>query len=573
MKTQRLLIPTFILIIVALLANCSSPKIAEKEGNKTLILYSNSEDYKEDWRKIDSLEGIRLTKSALEAVKKIEEKATLSDNHEQQIKSLIVKAKLQARVEENAFENTIQELTDKAQSSTYPLQPLLHSIIAEMYWKYYEQNRWKFQSRSTTINFKNDDIATWSLKKIIDVTTHHYLLSIKNIDSLQRTPLTTFNEIIIEKNARKYRPFLYDFLAHRAIDFFMNEAPNITTAIDRFTIDNPNYLASFQEFTQLNIDTPQYLSLKYHALIALQKLTHIHLNDTNPTALIDIELQRLQFVKNNATFPHADSLYYNNLTNLASLFDNTPSSTEVAYQLASTHFNKGKKYDPLTSNKYQWEIKTAHRICTTAIQKYPKSIGAKQCKHLIDLIEQKELNVLMEKVNIPNTPLKAKISSKNIDSVFLRIYSVDFDAFNQWNNYRKRDQLIAKITSQEVVKDWKLNLQNGGDFQMHSGEFKIDALPKGHYVLLASTNKAFNKKQEAIAITSFWVSHLGYISRRKHNADEFIVTNRETGVPIQGVKAKILARKYDYNTREYKEQLLDTKISNKNGMFLVQANV
>ena len=140
-------------------------------------------------------------------------------------------AKLQSYVEEGAFVKTIQELSLEAEKSSYPTTPLIHSIVAEMYWQYYQRNRWKFQNRTATVDFKNDDILTWDLNKIIEVTTKQYLLSIEDVESLKRTPTATFSELIIEDSASHYRPFLYDFLAHRAINYFMNEQSSIVKPV------------------------------------------------------------------------------------------------------------------------------------------------------------------------------------------------------------------------------------------------------------------------------------------------------------------------------------------------------
>ena len=79
------------------------------------------------------------------------------------------------------------------------------------------------------------------MKKITATTTKHYLLSVQNIDSLKRTPIETFSEIIITDSVSYYRPFLYDFLAHRAVAFFINEEPNITKPVYAFVIDSANY--------------------------------------------------------------------------------------------------------------------------------------------------------------------------------------------------------------------------------------------------------------------------------------------------------------------------------------------
>ncbi|MCO6499134.1 MAG: alpha-2-macroglobulin [Vicingus serpentipes] len=573
MKTHRLFNSGIVLILtIGLLYNCSNPKIANKEGNKSLLFYSNNDVYQNEWKKVDSLEAIGLTKSALNEVNKIRQKSTEENNYQQQLKSLIVKAKLQSRVEENAFENTLQELTLEAQQSNYPLTPLLHSIIAEMYWQYYQKNRWRFQNRSTTPNFKNDDITTWSLAKIIDVTTQHYLLSIKNMDSLQRTPIKNFNQIILENNARKYRPFLYDFLAHRAIDFFMNEEADIINSAVQFTIDSNIYLASAKSFAEIKINSPQHRSSKYYALTTLQNLTQIHLHDSTPTALIDVELKRLKFVVNNATFPNADSLYYYSLKKLHQQYKESSSEGEISYQLANIHYANGKKYDPLKSPKYQWDLKTAYDLCINSIKKHPNSFGAEQCSHLQSLIEQKDLSVLMEKVNIPSSPLKAKIISKNINNVFFRLYEVSYEWYSKINNYNTQEKFLSEINSMDFIRKWELDLQNEGDFQSHSGEIKIDPLAVGFYVLLTSNTTNFTYQKEAVAITPFWVSNLGYLSRKKdENTDEFIVVNRESGLPIQGVKAELFSRKYNYESKKYEEKLLTTKTTNANGSFLIQA--
>ena len=84
---------------------------------------SEGEVYKEEWTKVDSLEQNGLTKSALTEVKAIYKKAKAENNHEQIVKALIIKAKLQSYVEENAFVKTLDELTQETENADYPLNP------------------------------------------------------------------------------------------------------------------------------------------------------------------------------------------------------------------------------------------------------------------------------------------------------------------------------------------------------------------------------------------------------------------------------------------------------------------
>ena len=189
MKSIQKITITTILLIGSILYSCSSSTVVETDvqHKKPLLIYAKGDVYKPEWRKVDSLEQNGLTKSALTEVASIYKKAVEEENHEQLLKSLIVKAKFQSYIEEDAFVKTVQELTIEATQSEYPLDPLLHSVIAEMYWQYYQRNRWKFHGRSATVGFDNNDILTWDLKKIIEVVTKQYLLSIENIESLKRT--------------------------------------------------------------------------------------------------------------------------------------------------------------------------------------------------------------------------------------------------------------------------------------------------------------------------------------------------------------------------------------------------
>ena len=575
MKTKAKYIISITFLLGSILYGCSSSNITEKEGlgKKPLLIYAKGDVYKSEWTKVDSLEQNGLTKSALTEVVEIYKKAEKEENHQQLIKSLMIKAKLQSYIEEDAFVNTIQELTLEATKSSYPSDPLIHSIIAEMYWQYYQRNSWKFNKRTAATNFKNDDILTWDLNKIIEVTTQQYLLSIEDIESLKRTPTETFSEMIIEDSANHYRPFLYDFLAHRAINYFMNEQASITKPVYEFVLDSSKYLSSYKEFSKITLETKDKTSLKFYALQTLQNLTLNHLNDSSPVALIDVELIRLQFVKNNAAFQNVDSLYYKSLSLLYADFKDAPTSTEIIYELAKTHQKEGGKYKPVEAEQYQWELKKAVNLCLSAINKFPDTYGADQCRVLENQIRVKQLNVVSEKVNTQDTPFKANITFKNLDKAHFRLVKVDFDAYEKWSRNTKREARFKNILESEKIKEWSLDLENEDDFQSHSGEFKMDGLPLGFYVLLTSSSSEFSFENEAVAITPFWISNLSYLTRNTNKGGvEFFVMNRETGSPLKGVSAKLYYEKYNYNYRKNERKLIGTKTTDENGSFSVESS-
>ncbi|MGB0886536.1 MAG: alpha-2-macroglobulin family protein [Vicingaceae bacterium] len=573
MKTIIRKLHLIVLVLGIAVVGCSTFNVNKAENNKPLLIYAKGDVYKTEWTVVDSLEQNGLTKSALAEVKTILAKAEAEENHEQLIKSLMIKAKLQSYVQEDAFVSTIQELTLEATKSSYPADPVIHSIIAEMYWQYYQRNRWKISGRTATVNFKNDDILTWDLTKIIEVITQQYLLSIEDIESLKRTPTETFSEIIITDSASQYRPFLYDFLAHRAVDFFMNEQSNITKPIYEFVLDSTAYIAPYDTFYKLDITSKESNSLKFYALKTLQNLTKIHLNDTNPTALIDVELKRLKFVKNNAVFNDADSLYYKSLSFLYAKHLGAPTTPEIVCELAKIHQKRGNAYKINMPEKYKWDLKKSISLCDYAIKNYPNTYGTDLCKGLKYQIKTKALSVQIEKANVPKQAIKALISYKNINKVHHKIVKVNYDLFKRWsrnNNYQER---LDKILALKPIKEWATTLINDGDFRTHSGEIKIDEQEKGFYLLLTATNKTFTKTKEAITLTPFWVTNLSYLSRVNNAGEqEFFVVDRGGGNPISGVKAKLFYEKYNYTLRKYETKLFGTKITDKDGFFKVLPN-
>lgn len=561
----------FVLLPIGILLVSWTLYSASIKPSKIWLIYTKGDTYKKEWTKVDSLEQSGLTKSALEAVKKIYAKAKQDNNSPQLVKALIVKTKFQSYIEENAFVNSINELQAEAAEATYPLKPVLHSIIADLYWQYYRNNRWKFQNRTETVSFKNDDITTWDLKKLTDVTVKNYLASIKDIDNLKRTPINTFEDILKEiSGAEKHRPYLYDFLAHRAVDFFMNDESSITKPVYEFVLDNPAYLASKEKFMEQDITSKDTLSLKYYALKTLQSLIVVHANDEDPIALIDVELKRLKWVKNNAVFEGVDNLYYKTLINLEKKYTTYSASSEINFEIANVHYLKGRKYDPLKGEENKWELKKALDICLEVIKKYPKSYGASQCKSLESQIKEKSIHVVVEKVNTPNLPLRGKITHKNLSKVYFRLLKVKVSDYRKWQSVNGRNKRLDKIKSGSLVKEWSLDLKDEKDYQTHSGEFKVDELLLGYYVLLTSTSKEFTYEKEAVSVTPFWVSNLSYLNRKNNKEEnEFFVLNREAGHPMEGVKVELFRRKYSYTTNRYEEKKVSTYYTNEEGSFKI----
>ncbi|MEL7121817.1 MAG: alpha-2-macroglobulin family protein [Bacteroidota bacterium] len=118
------------------------------------------------------------------------------------------------------------------------------------------------------------------------------------------------------------------------------------------------------------------------------------------------------------------------------------------------------------------------------------------------------------------------------------------DSEDQW-------RYLTKLKAQQKKE---LSLNDPGDYLIHSTEFKLDPLPLGQYAILISTHTDFRFEDQLSILQMTNVSQLAYVDRTSSNGKkEFIVMDRKTGEPLEGVLAEFY-RRY-YNARRQKHVL------------------
>ncbi len=513
----------------------------------------SSESYSSYWNKVDSLEKKGLNKSALETVMKIYAKSKAENNTSQLLKSVIHRMKFESHTEEDNIKKSISDLKDDCAKAHFPANAILHSMLAETYWNYYQQNRWKFMNRTETVDFKNDDISTWDLKKIFEQTVSEYRRSLDMQNKAMNIQVDIFDEVLAKGNteeARKFRPTLYDFLAHRAVDFFMNEESGLTQPANKYKIDAAWYLNDVDMFLNFVLLKEDSLNMKFNAISILQNLIRFHQNDAHPGALIDVNLKRLKFVYNELTISNKDSLYLQVLQQIAGRYHDYPGSTDALYEIAMHYFNKGSGYIKGDDDEIRLMKKKAEMVCDTAISRFPYSQGGLNCKHLKGEINEKLITFQTEKVNVPDHAFLGSIKYLNIGKVFARVARMDSKEDLELSGlYGER--LVKYFLTLPSVKEWNITLPQDGDKQTHVAEISIPGLPSGKYVILISSDANFSYEKNSVSYSTVYVSNLSYINRRKNGGYDIHILNRTTGEPIAGVSATLYTSQYNYNSRKY----------------------
>ncbi|MCG8698442.1 MAG: MG2 domain-containing protein, partial [Bacteroidales bacterium] len=515
-------------------------------------------NYNEAWQKVDSLDRERLPESAVQVVMGIYAKAKKEDNASQLVKAIIHRLKYINYKEEESYLKNLRLVEDELKIAKHPVKPLLHSMLAEMYWNYYANNRYRFNQRTQVVNFDNEDIETWSLEHIVEKTIENYQLSLEQTNKLQSTDINLFNEVLYTGNelGRTYRPTLYDFLAHRAVDFYMGEEPSITKPAYAFVINDQKYLSGVEDFVKINIVTEDKLSHKYYALKIFQQLLKFHLEDKQPGALIEADLKRLSFVKQHLTLSNKSELYITALEKLKEKYSKSPEVARVLYRIAEAWVSEGTGYKPLQSDKHKWDVKKAYEICDQIRERYPKTDGAAMAFNLQQQIKSKFLSANVERVNVSQKPFLALLDYKNIDEVFWRAIPVtrkevraQRDKWRKNYNVDSEMKFLEHFLSKPTIKSGKIKLPQDGDFQQHSIEVPIEALPYGDYLIVFSHLPNFGLNKNGLAYNYTTISDLAYINRSRNNGtNDIYVLNRETGEPVQGATIKVIHSNYNYRS-------------------------
>ncbi|RLD49552.1 MAG: hypothetical protein DRI94_11040, partial [Bacteroidetes bacterium] len=564
-------------LTVLLLATILGFSINTPDNTKPINL-KKGKNYNNLWLKIDSLRDKSLPKSALKIVDKIYTEAKAENNTNQIIKAFIYKLGFSTQYEEDAFEKNIYQLQNEIKTAKYPTKNILHSILAQLYWQYYQNNKWKFMNRTQTVDFDNKDIKTWTLNALVDKTIKEFNLSLQNSDSLKRTSILFFDDILTKgENTKNLQPTLYDFLANTALSFFKNSQITLSSPADKFELKEEQYFANANTFANFKVTSKDTMALQFYGIKILQDLTKFRNQDTNIRALIDLEINRLNFIYANSVNKNKANLYEKALQKLLKKYAYIDFSSEVSYTLAKFYRDNATKFRASDSSSYKYKSynKKAYDLCEQAIHKFPKKTnGVLECISLIENIKSKNLTVKTENVITLKTNFAALVSYLNIDTIYYKIGKISPDLYNKIHNKFYGEKFYNKIIkSCQFISNGSFSLPVDKDYNTHSTEYVFNGLNYGFYILFASNNKDFSIDEKLTSINTFSVSDISYARKSaKDGKIKFYVLNRKTGVPMPNVKVKFFKEKYSYTKREYENIKIATKLTDKEGKVEIADN-
>ncbi|MVN23331.1 alpha-2-macroglobulin family protein [Mucilaginibacter arboris] len=507
--------------------------------------------------RIDSLSAAGLPKSALKEVEKLDALSRKNHNPTQQIRAAVYRMNLQTYLEENALTAIINRLKLDIKQAAFPVKAVLQSVLAEIYWKYYQQNRYQFVRR-TALEKPDADFARWDLKTIIREVGNLYQQSLQNFQLEQNTQVSVLEGVLQgDKSTRYLRPTLYDLLLQRALDFYLGEEPDLPKPRLTFSLNDPRLFGDDAVFIHLKLATTDTASVTYQGIKLLQQATIFHLQKKHAEALADLDLKRLEFLYRKAAFPQKDSLYVDALQKANRDFQDKPIAADALVLLAQFYQQKDN-------------LVTAVAYLQKAIKIYPESLGGKNAMLLLQQINQQTLSAEIENVNLPDQPILAKLNYQNLQKANAQFYRLSEEDLSELRkrenqNYRYQDinlntDVLAFVKQLKPVQQQQISLPDPKDYKQHYLEFKIDPLEPGFYVLLLSRENLNDRA--LMSLSGFRVSNLAYVSRKSTTGLEIRTINRTTGSPIEAVKVALIKNPFGETAGQ--------GISDKNGKTLFQ---
>ena len=511
-----------------------------------------------EWKKVDEAIEKGLPKTAIELLEPIIQGAMRDKAYGEAAKAIARRIVLEGNIQGNKPEEKITRLQAELEKAPPELKPILHAIQAHWFWHYFQQNRWRFMRRTATATAPGKDFTTWDLPRLFQEIDREFALALSSADILKSIPVGKFDDLL-EKGTvpDSYRPTMYDFIAHEALAFYTSGEQAAAKPEDAFEIDAASPIfAPAAEFIGWKPQTSDQTSPKLQAILLYQDLLKFHQKDTDKSAFLDVEIERLAFGYNTAFGDEKNPRYKAALKALVEQWGDHELSALARHNWARVVHQEG-----------DWV--QARQIAQQGAGAFPKSHGGKMCRNLILEIEARELEIQTERVWNAPWP-KIQVTYRNITRVHFRAVPWDWGWFLQkqhrrpdWLDDQERRTLLAK----KPALEWTADLPATEDFKSRMMELPApDKLPAGFYFIVASYNPDFGQKDNLVSFAAIWVSDLALVVRPRSGMIEGFVLEAGSGEPVAG--AEIFSWHNDNNGRWVADPKVQT---DENGFFVLDS--
>lgn len=537
-----------IILILSVVLVATAATIALAQKSKTSSMETR-------WKKVERFAEQNLPESALKEVEAILGQARKEKKSPEIIKSMVYKMRFILDKNPDETEKLIAEFEDYTIAGTDPAEKaIIYSMTAELYLKYYQNERYKINQRTELQGFVPEDMKEWTRNIFEDKIVGLACKSLEKPETLQKIPSLQFAAILEQgKDSRDMQPTLFDLLSYRKIDLLMNFKENDSD--NEFPEDKADFTSSGQNV----LASENQLTIHSKILDTYNGIIDNNKKQGNTPAIVYAELQKLDF--ENET---KDENYLKELEKLEKQYAGNESVVEVLVAKANYFLSKNNELDKKDESK-----KKAFEIASSGIKNFPKYKRIGLLENIKKQLLQKSVQADFKTSIKPKSKLAVKINSSNISSLQLSVYKTNATAavYHEFRfNRREIKQLYPDRT---LVETRTISIKSDPNFYPVSTEIEITTGDYGIYEFVLEESKSSSLQEKAVGY--FVTTDFAFIQRNSAlKTNDVFVVDRISGNPQKDVTVKTYEQSWKGSA--YQINLLKQNQTNAEGLATLSYN-
>jgi hypothetical protein len=469
-------------------------------------------DYATQWKQVEKFQKDNLPKSALGVVETIIKQSLAEKNHQQAIKAMIYRSSFKQQIDDTTKPELITDFSSLLNGKTSPVEKaLIHSLLAELYQQYYDQESWKIDQRTPITGYVPDDMAEWSKNIFQDKIQHEMQESLSDAVALLDAKTEAFSTIILlGKDSRTLYPTMYDFLHLRALDILggFDSREDISSELKKRSLALADLAKPADEFAKLNLGDAK-TSFSIQSLKLYQSFLSSLKNRNLNNSLLLVDLRRINFLADkSAEFGRKYKL--NALLAIEKANEGSPFVVEVIDNLADYYTSS----EGDLAKRYEWLKK--------GITLYPNNERTSSLKNKLTEMEQPMANFSGKNAFYPNEKKVIDLSYKNLSKATLSIYS-----------YSANGTAVK-------VKEYPVNLHPKTTYKTENEKISLDITAIGNYYAQVNFDKKYDQSDDENLKYNFSVTSLVSVNKKVDDSQYSVfVTDRESGKPLQNASISV----------------------------------
>lgn len=464
------------------------------------------------WREVHRLMEIKNYAQTLPLLNKIKASAQANNNSGEWIRAVLAE-NLSLRIN-NTDDNTFILVKKHLEKHIIEANQVEQAILQNFYAQYLHNNRHRYLSDS------NDPFIaqnTTGKNKIIDSL---FNLSLSQKELLVQESIEDWKAMFAEQKNLTLTPTLFHFLTY----YYLNFLQNVKNEKDEKAASLTRELERLNKTGKYNDATAYLMSYR----LSIQQWN------------VKAELPKFLGI-----IDKQESTY----------------NAYLLYQIAAAQQSQNPK--------------EALKYINRALENYPQSPWINEVKNLSNTIKKADITLNHDKFAPAQLYTPVKISTRNADTLYIRVYNTTNRPENYKNYEVKYDSLTFDVNlDATLVYEDSVTLKTFDDYKEHKTIYKLNPLPYGNYTILLANNPAFQDDgldldvvESAIGITDLFVSATIDKEDDKQEFYNILLINRKTGAPYRRKKVRL------YETNNHTDpKLIQTFTTDDRGEFSYKTN-